>query len=104
MDGARCSVMNGNGIVDFNERDEIEFPLRNILTDKLVLKAEFEDDLTGGKRRSTLWPIEKEDKKKKRRYDMLRDHWPNLDLDLHIQGDTSGCSQGLVNIKTKVES
>ena len=56
-----------NRSLNINDRDEVEFPLRNILTDKLVLKAEFEDDLMSGKRRSTLWPNEKEDKKKKRR-------------------------------------
>ena len=90
MDGAKCSVRTGDGTVDFNDRDEVEFPMRNILTDKLVLKAEFEEDLTGGKRRSTLWPNEKEDKKKKRRCVMLKD----------LQGDHSGCSLGVVDIKT----
>ena len=49
-----------NRSLNINDRDEVEFPLRNILTDKLVLKAEFEDDLMSGKRRSTLWPNEKE--------------------------------------------
>ena len=90
MDGAKCSVMNGEWTVDFNERDEVEFPLRNILMDKLLLKAEFEEDLTSGKRRSTLWPNEKEDKKKKRRCVMLKD----------LQGDHSGFSLGVVDIKT----
>ena len=56
---------------NYNYRDEVEFPLRNMLSDELVLKAEFEDDLSGSKRRSSLWPNEKEDKKKKRRYVML---------------------------------
>ena len=42
--------------------------MKNILGDKVVLKAEFEEDSSGSKRRSSLWPSEKEDKKKKRRY------------------------------------
>ena len=66
MDGARCSVVGPCGTVDY--RDEVEYPLRNILADKLVLRAEFEDDSRGIKRRSALWPNEKEEKKKKRRF------------------------------------
>ena len=66
MDGARCSVTGPCGTVDHS--DEVEYPLRNILADKLVLKSEFEDDLSGNKRLSRLWPNEKEEKKKKRRF------------------------------------
>ena len=65
MDGARCSVVGPCGTVDY--RDELEYPLGNILADKLVLRADFEDDLSGNKRRSRLWPNEREEKKKKRR-------------------------------------
>ena len=65
MDGTRCSVTGPCGTADY--RDEVEYPLRNILADKLILRADFEDDLSGNKRRSRLWPNEREEKKKKRR-------------------------------------
>ena len=76
-----------------NDREEVEYPLRNILADKLVLRADFEDDLSGNKRRSRFWPNEREEKKKKRRFVNTLFKIINLDhLIQHRDSSASGVS------------
>ena len=52
QDGTNCSVIV-DGVASYAE--ELEFELGNILSNKLVLKAEFKEESSGSKRHSSLF-------------------------------------------------